>query len=136
MRRRKEDDMSSLDMLLDTICNMFGLLIFIAVIAAVLAQSRAQAPKSVPSTVNMPEVTEAPVDPAPDSEIEELDSDIAEAQQYIGELEAALARWAPPKMAPRSPRRTCNTTSMRCNSPSTPKNQSVRCRCVFHGDAR
>ena len=97
MRRRQEDDMSSLDMLLDTICNMFGLLIFIAVIAAVLAQSRAQAPKSVPSTVNMPEIAEAPVDPTPDSEIEELDTDIAEAQQYIGELEAALSRWAPPE---------------------------------------
>lgn len=38
MRRRREHE-SSLDLLLDTICNMFGMVIFIAVLAAVLASA-------------------------------------------------------------------------------------------------
>ncbi|MBT4768856.1 MAG: hypothetical protein HOO04_10925, partial [Phycisphaerae bacterium] len=38
--RRRESPESSLDLLLDTICNMFGMIIFIAVLAAVLASAR------------------------------------------------------------------------------------------------
>lgn len=38
--RRREAAESSLDLLLDTICNMFGMIIFIAVLAAVLAGAR------------------------------------------------------------------------------------------------
>ncbi len=39
MRRREAHD-SSLDLLLDTVCNLFGMIIFIAVLAAVLAGAR------------------------------------------------------------------------------------------------
>ncbi|MDP7070602.1 MAG: hypothetical protein QF561_04550 [Phycisphaerales bacterium] len=41
MRRSSEHE-SSLDLLLDTICNMFGMVIFIAVLAAVLAAARGE----------------------------------------------------------------------------------------------
>jgi len=41
MSRRSEHE-SSLDLLLDTICNMFGMVIFIAVLAAVLAGARGE----------------------------------------------------------------------------------------------
>ncbi len=41
--RRRSDTESSLDLLLDTICNMFGMVIFIAVLAAVLAAARGEA---------------------------------------------------------------------------------------------
>ena len=40
--RRRDSSESSLDLLLDTICNMFGMVIFIAVLAAVLAGARGE----------------------------------------------------------------------------------------------
>jgi hypothetical protein len=40
--KRAHDTGSSLDLLLDTICNMFGMVIFIAVLAAVLAAARGE----------------------------------------------------------------------------------------------
>ncbi len=40
--RRSAGNESSLDLLLDTICNMFGMVIFIAVLAAVLAAARGE----------------------------------------------------------------------------------------------
>ena len=39
---RRDTHESSLDLLLDTICNMFGMIIFIAVLAAVLASARGE----------------------------------------------------------------------------------------------
>jgi hypothetical protein len=97
MRRRNDDDTGSLDMLLDTICNIFGLLIFVAVIAAVLARTRSEATVHVESPKRLPTPASAPVQDAPDVDIETLDNDIAEARQYIGELESALSKYAPPK---------------------------------------
>ena len=41
-RRRGVDDLDSLDLLLDTICNMFGIFIFSALIVALLAMTRSK----------------------------------------------------------------------------------------------
>ena len=40
MRRRGEDDPDSLELMLDTICNMFGVIIVAALIAAVIVMPR------------------------------------------------------------------------------------------------
>lgn len=42
--RRREETAESLDLLLDTICNMFGLFIFVAMLVALIASVRAQEP--------------------------------------------------------------------------------------------
>lgn len=42
MRRQRTSEESSLDLLLDTICNMFGLIIFVAILAAVIASVRSR----------------------------------------------------------------------------------------------
>ena len=97
MRRARDDSTGSLDMLLDTICNIFGLLIFVAVIAAVLARTRADAPVHVENPESLPAPASAPVKDAADVDIETIDNDIAQARQHIGELESALSRYAPPE---------------------------------------
>jgi hypothetical protein len=86
-------------MLLDTICNIFGLLIFVAVIAAVLAQARTQTPKHVPSPISLPEPADAPMPDAPDVDINVLSNDLATARQHVADLESALQSLAPPDAA-------------------------------------
>jgi hypothetical protein len=46
MRRRKQPETSSLDLFLDTICNTFGGIVFLAILIAVLVQMRSKAPTS------------------------------------------------------------------------------------------
>lgn len=48
MRRRNTTEDGSLDLLLDTICNMFGLIIFVAILAAVIASVRSRQTAEVP----------------------------------------------------------------------------------------
>jgi len=96
MRRRDQGDPGSLDLLLDTICNIFGLLVFVAVIAAVLARARTQTPRHVPSPIALPEPAQAPLPDAPDIDIETLGNRIDQARQHVGELESALASLMPP----------------------------------------
>ncbi|MCH2135844.1 MAG: hypothetical protein MK101_04580 [Phycisphaerales bacterium] len=95
-RRRQQDDPGSLDLLLDTICNIFGLLVFVAVIAAVLARARADTPVHVPSPIPLPEPAVAPVLDAPDIDPQELGAQIHSARAQIADLEEALARVALP----------------------------------------
>lgn len=54
MRRRRTGQASSLDLFLDTICNTFGGIMFLAILLSVLVQMRSKEPKSVePSKVPM-----------------------------------------------------------------------------------
>jgi hypothetical protein len=69
MRRRTAHE-SSLDLLLDTICNMFGMIIFIAVLAAVLARAGGQQQIAEASAA-------AAVPPANETELESLLQSIA-----------------------------------------------------------
>ncbi len=95
-RRRSTGAPDSLDLLLDTICNIFGLLIFVAVIAAVLSRARTVMPTHVPTEVALPEALELPDTVAPITEIDELDIKIAQARQHLDDLTAAMDAWAPP----------------------------------------
>ena len=99
MRRRDQSDPGSLDLLLDTICNIFGLLIFVAVIAAVLARARTNTPQHTPTTVSLPEPAQAPLPIAPDVDIETLGNEINEARQHVADLTNALAALALPNNA-------------------------------------
>lgn len=99
MRRRDQSDPGSLDMLLDTICNIFGLLIFVAVIAAVLAQARTNTPRHIPTVIALPEPAQAPMPDAPDVDIETLGNQIEEAIKHVDDLTNALSALAPPDNA-------------------------------------
>jgi Skp family chaperone for outer membrane proteins len=72
----------SLELLLDTICNMFGTIIFVALIAALLALS---------STAGRTETSLASIDVERDRQIESLQSRAAELEQELARLPAAAA---------------------------------------------
>ena len=100
--RRREATESSLDLLLDTICNLFGMVIFIAVLAAVLAGARGaeqveQAEEAIGHADDIASL-EAEVaalsireDDAVAAEIEATRDRLGEAQDVGGQLEAAVA---------------------------------------------
>lgn len=50
MRRRRTGQASSLDLFLDTICNAFGGIMFLAILLSVLVQMRSKEPKAVESS--------------------------------------------------------------------------------------
>ncbi|MCH2140532.1 MAG: hypothetical protein MK100_05800 [Phycisphaerales bacterium] len=82
MSRRQEHE-SSLDLLLDTICNMFGMVIFIAVLAAVIAGARGE--KAIASS----ELVD--LDPLLEEKQALLDTDQPESIQRLRQAESALA---------------------------------------------
>ena len=51
-RRQRTETNSSLDLLLDTICNTFGGIIFLAILVAVLLQFSGAAPFETPATTS------------------------------------------------------------------------------------
>ena len=54
MRRRRHEETDSLDLLLDTICNMFGMIIFVAILAAIIASVRSR--ETVTESASAPRV--------------------------------------------------------------------------------
>lgn len=94
MRRRGADPAESLDLLLDTICNMFGLFIFVAMLVALLAkvggpmmveQARASAARTAP-------LADARTTAEVRRRIERLEQAIAELEDPEVETGRAIAR--------------------------------------------
>lgn len=75
MKFRKDDDFSSLDLLLDTICNTFGGIVFLALLLSIIAQSAGDS--SLPSD--------------PDTSVH-LELSIQDLQEDIADAEAELSR--------------------------------------------
>lgn len=88
MRRRGDDAVDPLDLLLDTVCNLLAVLIFIAVLAAIMVEPvRDDAPDTAPAIV--PEA----VAPSPRVVRFEIDDpSLAEADLAIVDLQAELER--------------------------------------------
>lgn len=84
--RRRESPESSLDLLLDTICNMFGMVIFIAVLAAVLASARGARQISAAQSGPIQEATDIATLEATIAALEADDDD-----NFRGSLESATA---------------------------------------------
>jgi hypothetical protein len=86
MSRRSRTNDSSLELLLDTICNTFGGILFLAILVSVLLQTRRD---RVASSV----VPEAQLQPAiPKADIVRLSTEVAEVVEQLKEAERELAR--------------------------------------------
>ncbi|MEX2673420.1 MAG: hypothetical protein WD294_15075 [Phycisphaeraceae bacterium] len=79
MRRRAKDE-DSLELLLDTICNVFGSIVFIAILVAILSSSSSTEPDETSVYVSPAEIA------ASEARIAELENDIEQLEQN----EAAL----------------------------------------------
>jgi hypothetical protein len=81
-RRRAGDRAESMDLLLDTICNMFGLFIFVAMLVALLAR------------VGGPRIVEKPAE-----RTDRVTEAVEEGRRSIRLLEAEVARFDPDRLA-------------------------------------
>jgi uncharacterized protein YigA (DUF484 family) len=82
MKRREHDPNESLELLLDTICNMFGTIIFVSLIAALLALT---------STSGRTETSLASIETERDRQLEMLASRADELERELAKLPAAAA---------------------------------------------
>ncbi len=88
MKRRTEESVDPLDLLLDTVCNLFAVIIFIAVFAAILVE-----PIREPSTSGTPGPTITKETDQPHVvAFDVMDPELAEADIVIEDLKAELAR--------------------------------------------
>lgn len=110
MRRRRRDNLDSLELLLDTVCNMFGGVIFIAILLALLAgrsgdtDSSASMPSqersSLRAEVERIEASLATVmgmgtgDGTLDAEVAALISETAQAEERLQRARAQMSRLA------------------------------------------
>lgn len=78
MKSRNQDDLSSLDLLLDTICNTFGGIVFLALLLSIIAQSAGEASRPI-----SPEYSGLV--------IETLAEDLSSIENEIQRLESMLA---------------------------------------------
>ena len=95
MKRKRGDADDGLDLLLDTICNMFGTIIFVALIAALLALT---------STRGSPEPSLVAGDPDGERQLALLG---ARAEELERELSALPAAADGKNAEAERPRRTC-----------------------------
>ena len=87
MRRRDQDSNDSLELLLDTICNMFGTIIFVSLIAALLALT---------STAGKTESSLASIEIERDRQMATLASRADELERELSQLPAAAGADADP----------------------------------------
>ena len=93
MRRRPDDSVDPLDLLLDTVCNLFAVMIFIAIFAAILVGPPTEIPEgqrqiTVAETV---EPTDA-MEPPAETIVEIPDPDLAEIDHLLQNAGDELAR--------------------------------------------
>ena len=86
MKRRPDESVDPLDLLLDTVCNLFAVIIFIAIFAAILVKPGTRADQDVPVEATRPGTSETrPFDPPVTEIIEIEDPRIAEVDEQIAE---------------------------------------------------
>lgn len=79
-RRQRDDGSESLELLLDPICNMFGTIIFVALIAALLVMSKAE---------DAANAAAESIESAPEPGTAEMEARIAELESALAALPAA-----------------------------------------------
>ncbi|MEY3143956.1 MAG: hypothetical protein RLY21_2449 [Planctomycetota bacterium] len=92
MKHRSEDPNDSLELLLDTICNMFGTIIFVSLIAALLALT---------STTGKTESSLASIEVERDRQLSTLSSRADELERELAKLPAAAGVETDPEAAER-----------------------------------
>ena len=123
--RRRESPESSLDLLLDTICNMFGMIIFIAVLAAVLASARGARQISAAQSGPIQEATDIATLEATIAALEADDDD-----NFRGSLESATADL----LSEQAMERDCKHQLKRCRHNLTTRmspSRSINCELMF-----